>query len=174
MKKIYQCLLLSMSCFSSFIFADEVQGHGKVDLSGEIVESACTIDTDSLDQTIDMGIIPISIMMKFGESESRDFSINLVDCRWGEDTKNNYQGFDITFSGHTNDRYFLVSGEAEGVELRLNDYSGKQILPGQKVLFEGETSESIVNKYSFKLVANGENLKSGLFSSLINYSISYN
>lgn len=174
MKKSPYSLFL-ISCMTSCVYAGGAQQeHGKVDLSGEIVESACTIDTDSIDQTIDMGIIPISNMMKFGESESKEFSINLVDCRWGEDTKNNYQGFDIKFSGQSNEQYFLVTGEAEGVELRLNDYLGKQIFPGQKVLFEGETSESIVNKYSFKLIANGETLKPGLFFSLINYTISYN
>jgi type 1 fimbria pilin len=170
----YKYLLFSLFCFSSSIFADDVFGHGQVDLSGEILESACTIDMNSFDQTIDFGITPISTILKFGESDIREFSINLVDCRWGEMTQNNYKGFDIVFSGYSNDQYFLVSGEAKGIELRLNDYLGKQILPGQKVLFKGETSETIVNKYSFKLITNGEVLKPGLFSSLIHYSISYN
>ena len=161
-------------CLCMQAFADAQDQHGKVWLAGEIVESACTIDLDSLDQTVDMGVIPLSTMRKFGESEPKHFSIDLIECRWGELSQNNFQGFDITFTGNTDNQYFLVSGEAEGVVLQLDDEFGIKIIPGQINVFQGDTSEEIRNNYSFKLISNGEPLKAGSYYSLVNFSISYN
>jgi len=174
MKRIGQIIIFCHITSATHIYANSDYGHGKVELNGEIVESACTIDMNSLDQTVDMGIIPISTLSRLGESKPKDFFITLIDCRWGESSKNNYQGFDVTFTGHTNDQFFLVEGEAEGIQLRLENSSGKQILPGMKVPFEEQTTETIINKYSFKLIPNGQELKPGLYSSLVHYSISYN
>ena len=161
-------------CLCTQVCADTDNQHGNVWLAGEIVESACTIDLDSLDQTIDMGIIPLSTMRKFGESDPKHFSIDLIECRWEELSQNNFQGFDITFTGNTNNKYFLVNGDAKGVVLQLNDEFGAQIIPGQKNVFQGNTSEEIRNNYSFKLISNGEPLKAGSYYSLVNFSISYN
>lgn len=161
-------------CLSTSVFADSKNQYGKVSLAGEIVESACTIDLGSLDQTIDMGVIPLSTIRKFGENEPKYFTIDLIECRWGEESQNNFQGFDITFTGNTDKRYFLVNGEAEGVVLQLDDEFGAQIIPGKKNVFQKNISEKIQNNYSFKLISNGEPLKAGSYYSLVNFSISYN
>lgn len=166
-------IFIILVSITSNAFAALHQPEGKVWMLGEIVESACTIDSGSLDQVVDMGILPIGVLRSRRESEEREFEINLVECLWGEDTQNNYTNFDISFTGNTQDNYFLVHGDAKGVFLSLADSNRKQIIPGEKINYPGGKPE-ITNKYFLKLLPNGDEMKPGDFESLIHFNISYN
>lgn len=120
-------------------FANLNDSEGKVWMLGEIVESACTIDSGSLDQTVDMGVLPIGVLLSEGEGPTKDFQIKLIDCLWGDDTQSNYSNLDITFTGNTDGKYFLVNGDAAGVVLELEDVNKKPIIPGEKINYPGGT-----------------------------------
>ena len=159
--------------FPVFSFANVNDTEGKVWMLGEIVESACTIDPGTLDQTIDMGVLPISTLLSEGGSPSKEFHIRLIDCLWGDDTQSNYSNLDITFTGNTDGKYFLVNGEAAGVVLELEDANKKQIIPGEKINYPGGV-QNISNQYFLKLLPNGELVKPGNYYSLLHFNINYN
>ncbi len=52
-------LLIALSVGSTAAAAKN-QGHGKVSLGGTIVETPCGIASDSLDQTVDFGLISMT------------------------------------------------------------------------------------------------------------------
>lgn len=165
-------LILFMMSISQ-TFAASHDPEGRVWMLGEIVESACTIDSGSLDQVVDMGVLPIGVLRSLGSSEAKEFQINLIDCLWGEDTQNNYTNFDITFTGNTEGNFFLVNGDAEGVFLLLEDANRKQIIPGEKINYWGG-KQAFSNRYFLRLLPNGDEMKPGDFYTLIHFNINYN
>ena len=157
----------------SVSFANLNDSEGKVWMLGEIVESACTIDSGSLDQTVDMGVLPIGVLLSEGEGPTKDFQIKLIDCLWGDDTQSNYSNLDITFTGNTDGKYFLVNGDAAGVVLELEDVNKKPIIPGEKINYPGG-AQNLSNQYFLKLLPNGELVKPGNYYSLLHFNINYN
>ena len=119
-------IFLVLTSVVSHSFAASHEPEGMVWMLGEIVESACTIDSGSLDQVVDMGVLPIGVLRAQGESEEKEFEIKLIDCLWGEDSQNNYTNLDIAFTGNTQGNYFLVNGDARGVFLSLADENRRQ------------------------------------------------
>lgn len=166
-------IFIVLAIFISHAFAASHEPEGRVWMLGEIVESACTIDSGSLDQVVDMGVLPIGLLRSLGSSEAKEFQINLIDCLWGEDTQSNYTNFDITFTGDTQGNYFLVHGDAKGVFLLLEDVNKKPIIPGEKISYPGGKKESF-NKYFLTLLPNGDEMEPGDFYSLIHFNINYN
>lgn len=57
------CLLMLLPMQSSFAAA----GWGRVNMQGAVIETACAIDTESRDQTIDMSIAPLSQIIRDGK-----------------------------------------------------------------------------------------------------------
>lgn len=157
----------------SLSFAHLNDSEGKVWMLGEIVESACTIDSESVDQTVDMGVLPIGVLYSEGEGPSKGFQIKLIDCLWGDDTQSNYSNLDITFTGNTDGKYFLVNGDAAGVVLELEDVNRNPIIPGEKINYPGGRQD-ISNQYFLKLLPNGELMKPGSYYSLLHFNINYN
>lgn len=160
--------LLSQLSHASF----DIQS-GKVGMNGEILESACTIDLNSLYQTVDMGNIPIVSVIKEQDVNSVEFEIRLIDCRWGSDTKSNLTSLDISFTGKSEDNHFWVEGDATGVYLGLESISGKMIFPGEIFQLENDFSHQNRSKYKLKLISSGQIPTPGSFDTLIQFNIRY-
>lgn len=101
----------------------ENQGHGKVSLGGTIVETPCGIASDSLDQTVDFGLISMSDASQDGQSvligSRRHFTIKLVNCELASQVKPDfiYRAANVTFDGTADSRdpsLLGVYGEAKG------------------------------------------------------------
>lgn len=60
----------------------EVQGlHGDVSFSGAVIAAPCRISMDSLEQTVDLGVLPNSLFHNVGDrSKPISFRIRLQDC----------------------------------------------------------------------------------------------
>ncbi len=173
----YKALLCILGIFSAIptVFSASSHGWGKVLMSGEIVDTACTIETDSRDQIIDMGIIPLSIIKEFSKAPPKNFNIRLVGCRWERysSNKNQWQTFDVTFDGPGVDNFFTVTGEAKGVQLEIRDEQGIQVIPGKTLPKKSIASGDMSLKYTLQLVTNHQRLQPGSYQTLLRFKIDY-
>lgn len=151
------------------------QGYGKVSVVGKIVDTPCTIDTNSKDQTIDMGVIPISLLKQFKKSPPIYFNIKLVNCRWQNysSINNDWKNFDVTFDGSAEGNFFTVSGEAKGIKLSIYDTLKNNVIPGKALPLQQISYGNINLGYELHLVRDDKLLESGNYHTAINFKISY-
>ncbi|WP_337228510.1 fimbrial protein [Proteus faecis] len=178
LKKYYTllCFILGYAGMCSSVFsAHDSQGHGKVSVMGEIVDTPCTLDTGSKDQTIDMGMIPISTLKQFGKSSPIFFNIKLINCRWQNysDIDDNWKSFDITFNGPAKGNYFKTSGEAKGIALSIYDSLKNNVIPGKELPLQNIAPGDINLRYELHLVRDDQLLESGFYHAVINFKVSY-
>ncbi|ENZ7484579.1 fimbrial protein [Klebsiella aerogenes] len=169
-----------ISCF--FILAGSASakdfGHGRVGMRGEILDSACGVDTESQDQTVDMLVQPLSEVIGSGSGIPRPFSIRLVNCSLQRHSPNNlpvddWQYFKVTFDGIRNHGAFGVEGNARGVALQIRDAQGNIANPGQALPAGNIEPGTMQLNYTLRLVGDGENLSAGSYHSTIRYKLDY-
>jgi type 1 fimbria pilin len=171
----YSLFLLLSLCSVSQASAKDPQGWGRVNMVGAIMETACAIDTNSRDQAINMGVVPISQIARDGQGLTRPFSIRLVNCILTRNDKTlpGWRHFQITFDGHADAGLFSVSGAAKGVALQIADVQGNIATPGAPLPFgELRPSEMQLN-YSLRLVSNRQVLRAGEYNSTVKFKMDY-
>ncbi|WP_419246383.1 fimbrial protein [Serratia sp. NFX21] len=166
------CLLILLPLVS---FPLQASGWGRVNMQGAVIETACAIDTESRDQTIDMFILPLSQIIRDGHGLKREFNIRLINCVLGRIDKKSpdWQRFQVTFDGRGDNGLFAVDGPAQGIALELTDNDGNIAAPGKPLpainISEGDSQLN----YSVRLVSNSQVLRSGEYSSAIRFKIDY-
>ncbi|KNC06427.1 type-1 fimbrial protein subunit A [Klebsiella sp. RIT-PI-d] len=120
---------LSALCLSPVVFADTtVVNGGTVHFKGEVVNAACAVDADSLEQTVPMGQVRTAKLATAGStSNSVGFNIQLNDCDTTVATKAS-----IAFSGtavNSENANVLAlqssaSGSATNVGVQILDRTG--------------------------------------------------
>lgn len=130
MKKIVFALAVSSVVAMTAQAAN--QGGGKVNFHGEVIDAACSIDANSLKQTVELGSVAKVQLVKGGKSTPVDFAIQLHNC---DTTKG--KTATVTFNGVKGDpaegldNAFGVSGPAAGVlGVVVTDAGGSVIAPG--------------------------------------------
>lgn len=168
-------LIFGMLSVCSPAFSAPSQGWGKVSMYGEIVDTACAIETGSRDQTIDMGVIPISVLKQSGKAPSKPFNIQLVDCRWERypSSKGEWQTFEVTFDGPSNGEFFTVSGEAKGVQLSMRDDQGTTVIAGKPLPKREIIPGDMTLNYELQLVTDNQRLQAGSYQTLLRFKIDY-
>lgn len=153
----------------------QASGWGRVNMQGAVIETACAIDTNSRDQTIDMSVLPLSQMIRDGHGISRPFSIRLVNCVLDriDKTLPKWQRFQVTFDGRVDNGLFGVDGAARGVALQLADSYGNIVMPGAPTPFLNITEGDRELNYSLRLVSNQQVLRSGEYTSTIKFKMDY-
>ncbi|MDK9550116.1 fimbrial protein [Lelliottia sp. V89_10] len=107
------------------------QGHGKVTFTGSIIDAPCSINPDSLDQTVDMGQVS-NVALKAdgntGTSVPRNFEIKLENC-----DVTTLKSVQTTFTGAegVTDGSLGITGTAKGASLILTNGDGAQIKLGE-------------------------------------------
>lgn len=164
------CLLMLLPGQSS-----QAAGWGQVNMQGAVIETACAIDTDSLDQTIDMSVIPLSQIIRDGEGGKYPFSIRLVNCVLDrvDDRLPKWRRFQVTFDGRVDNELFGVDGPARGVALQIVDSYGNIIKPGMPSPYLDISEGNKELKYSLRLVSNKQTLRSGEYTSTIRFKMDY-
>lgn len=164
----------TMMMLSASVFAAEDTGHGVVNFTGAIIDAPCSIAPESMDQTVNMGLISDVLLEKQGETPVRPFSIQLESC-----STETVKAATITFSGNTDGidkKHLALSGKGKGAAIALVNQDESEIELGTKTkaiaLVEGD------NKLQFgaKLVSNlkdGESATPGEFKATANFIISY-
>nr|WP_314424079.1 fimbrial protein [uncultured Erwinia sp.] len=167
-------LLLNMGAVSQ-AGPTENQGWGRVRMTGSIVDAACAIDINSTDQTIDMGPVPVSRVIKGSYGIRKKLSINLVNCILSKDKTEpgKWRYFTITFDGVNDDGLFSVEGDAKGIAIKIIDDNGNIARPGESLPSENIESGSMALNFSLQLVSNNQELHAGEFNSIIKFKMDY-
>ncbi|HGM6755389.1 TPA: fimbrial protein [Serratia marcescens] len=176
--RLYNGVFLVVFCLFSFpansALADKnVAGWGRVNMHGAIIDTACAIAINGREQTIDMGILPLSDIIRDGQGHSQSFSINLVNCITERPGKEGWKKFQVTFDGESNGELFGVNGSASGVALQIIDANGNVATPGKAMPTMDIIPGNSQLNYVMRLVANSQALKSGGYLSSIRFKLDY-
>lgn len=103
----------------------------EVRLHGRIIDQPCTIAPDSLDQTVDMGVVDVRELYANGGGAYIPFTIRLNNCKPGI-----FKAARVTFSGKEDGvmsgALGFTQGSAAGAGLRLYDDRQGKIELGQQ------------------------------------------
>lgn len=164
---IFSCLV------APFAVAANDAGHGRVNMQGAIIDTACAIAVESRDQVIDMDVIPFADVLRDGHGRSKPFSIALVNCVLERPGKPDWRQFQVTFDGERDGDYFGVYGDARGVALRIMDEYGNHALPGKALPLRDVILGNKMLHYTLTLMPNQRALKAGAYFSTIRFKLDY-
>ncbi|MFC0228828.1 fimbrial protein [Serratia aquatilis] len=148
---------------------------GDINLSGSIIDVPCSIDVDSRNQTLDMGLLPATQIIREGQGGEHAFTIKLVNCllfRVNEQLPE-WRYFQITFDGLNDNGKFGIIGNAAGVALQISDNQGRIAVPGVPLPTGQLSSGEMSLHYSARLVSNSRQLHTGEYSSLVSFKMDY-
>ena len=155
--------------------AEHPVDHARVTMEGQILDTPCSIDVGSREQTISMGATPVGIIARNGSGRRVPFVIELRDCTLARADSRlpDWKGYSIVFDGVADGRNFAISGPARGVALRIADSEGHLAVPGQFLpdgqLVQGDQALT----FTMQLVSNHHALVRGDYSAVIHFGISY-
>ncbi|HBV9912403.1 TPA: type 1 fimbrial protein [Klebsiella aerogenes] len=151
------------------------QEHGRVSLRGSIIETPCAIDTQSRDQTVDMGATPVGVIARDGHGAARSFSIRLVNCHLERSDKGqaDWRYFRATFDGPSENGQFGLHGGARGVSLQLADRDGNIASPGEPLPPGRLISGNQELDYTLRLVGDRQSLLAGDFHTILRFRMDY-
>ncbi|EPZ8357871.1 fimbrial protein [Klebsiella pneumoniae] len=168
-------LFILLFCSSSYA-APENQGKGKITVSGEIVESACTISTDDIWQEIDFGNLSLGEFADGNTPASKPLSIQLINCTLDKKNGGVWSSASITFDGERDEHsknMFAVTGDGKGVAINLTDINGNKAIPGQPLPAVAVQEDKTNLTFNLFLERNGDVLTPGKLSSFIRFMVSY-
>ncbi|WP_174846802.1 MULTISPECIES: fimbrial protein [Yersinia] len=163
--------LLSLPAMASPMKTD----WGRVSMEGSITDTACAIDPGSLEQTIDMAIMPIGLLVQNGVGNKHPFEIRLLDCTIAhpDPSKSNRQHFTVSFDGAADGNNYAVYGEAEGVAMQIIDDKGNASIPGVASPEINIIPAGMTLNYALRLVGNGKMLRAGTYHSSVRFTLDY-
>ncbi|WP_435952413.1 fimbrial protein [Dryocola sp. BD626] len=152
-------------------------GHGKITFTGSVIDAACSIDSQSLSQDVELGAIAKHALENNGKSTPIDFKLTLRDCDTGSLSAGTAS---ITFNGVAGNtteglaESFATTGQAAGtVGVVITDLGGNVIKPG-------DASQPIAlatgdNDMEFQAYVLGakSSIATGKFQSVANFVMDY-
>ncbi|MFQ2724945.1 fimbrial protein [Aeromonas caviae] len=151
-------------------------GSGKVTFNGEIINAPCSVAPESVDQVVEMGQISTKELANGGESNSKPFSIKLLNCEISDK-----DAVKVTFSGAKDpvEPTLLVigGGDAAGAGIKMTAPGGDPIELGTPTAAFGLVNGD--NELTFSAVLKGyakqdtKPLKAGAFTAVTNFTLSY-
>ena len=158
------------------------QGSGIVRLGGEIIDTACTLDTGSAYQLIEMPPVPVGRLIRDGDSDPHPFSLRLVACtltRPDPETPGEYlpdwQHVRVTFDGLTDreGRSFAAQGSSQGVALHITDMQGRESVPGVPMPMAPISADDLSLHYIVQLVGNNQPMVVGAHRAAVRFRLEY-
>ncbi|MBU9828520.1 type 1 fimbrial protein [Rahnella sp. FC061912-K] len=172
LNKIVLGLSFAMSIASFANAAD--QGHGTVTFTGSIIDAPCSIDPDTIDQTVNLGQVSNVALLDKGASAPKYFEIRLENCSILEDKANTVTA---TFSGATGgtDGMLGMTGTAAGASIAMADMSGKLIKLGTATAAQAVSVGNNTLGFTAYLQGDGasEGITPGDFKSVANFTLAY-
>lgn len=149
---------------------------GRVNMKGAIVETPCAIEVGERDQTLMMGNVPISQIIRDGRGPEKAFSIRLFDCVLSSinPQQPGWTKFQVTFDGDADNGHFKTFGEANGIAMMIRDPQGNIAVPGASLPAGNIIPGDMHLRYRLNLVGNKENLRAGDYRSTIRFMLDYN
>lgn len=174
-------LVLLCAPFNTLLAAG--QGNGAVELSGQIIDTACAIDTSSAYQVIEMDPTPVGRLIREGEGEPHPFSLRLTNCsltRYNPDRPGeklpDWQHVRVTFDGvpDREGRSFAATGSSQGIALHIIDSEGRESSPGVSMPLMSLTgARDQVLHYTLQLVGNNQPMSVGSHSAAVRFRLEY-
>lgn len=174
-KRILLCAALGDLLFFSHLTWAANQGQGEVTVQGRIIASACAIDIESRDQTINMATSPISQIIRDGYGDVHMFSIKLVNCVLKElnPGKGDWRYFQITFDGREEFGLFGIDGTAKGLALQISDERGNVAMPGIPFKKNDIQPGTMRFNYGLRLMGNNQVMQPGDYYSTVRFKMNY-
>ncbi|WP_313149271.1 fimbrial protein [Enterobacter sp.] len=148
----------------------KIASHGKVNMQGSILESACSININSQYQDILLKTIPVGELLHNNNGPMTPLDIKLVNC---SNLPGEYR-FRVTFYGdNAGDGRFGFTGSAEGVSLRISTIQGEEAVPGIPMTESQLQGGTNVLRYQLRLTGNGQDLKAGTYQTLLRMNLEY-
>lgn len=180
-------LTLSMPLLS-FAAGDEgfYAGQGEIHVSGQLTESACSLDMSSANQSVEMGNISTASLKKTGNrGEAVPVQFRLVNCHRSASNNRDNQG-NLTWSNYSPSVSFSFMAEADkdnpnlvrakgvsGLGLRITDADMRDVVLGQRgnplLLTPGDDLVT----YYLSPERTMSPLKAGAYNTLIMYRLNY-
>ncbi len=155
MNKVLLAVVIACGISSVAHAAVKDQGHGKVTFNGSIIDAACSIAPESIDQTVELGQISKVALKDSGTSTPRHFEIKLENCEFeGKDAKNKVE---LTFTGmaaNGSNGLLGITGSAKGAGVAIVDASGTQVKLG--VPTKAQELQNGNNSLAFSAYLQGE------------------
>jgi type 1 fimbria pilin len=148
---------------------------GRVQLTGSIVDSACTIRMGNDSQTIAFNPLALNSLVSGSTSAKQSLNISISDCITSTTAQKiaPSQRFRLTFEGQPDGKNFAIQGAAKGIALRIEDEHGKLISPGVSIEHNTHTADRLLLNYSLTLVGSGHALETGNYHSTIKLSVQH-
>ncbi|QXI46732.1 fimbrial protein [Pseudomonas anuradhapurensis] len=148
---------------------------GRVQLTGSIVDSACTIRMGNDSQTIAFNPLALNSLVSGNTSAKQSLKIAIRDCFTSTTARDiaPSQRFRLTFEGQPEGKNFAIQGAAKGIALRIEDEHGKLISPGESIEHNTDTADRLLLNYSLTLVGSGHALETGDYNATIKLSIQH-
>ena len=167
--KVFFALSVVMSVASVANAAD--QGHGTVTFHGHIIDAPCSINSDSVDQKIELGDISNAALKDAGTSVPKPFQILLENCSLETE-----KTVTTTFTGAAGANGTLgITGDAKGAGIVLTDGAGAKIKLGEATA--AQTLQDNDNTLSFSAYLQGDGgevaVIPGEFQSITNFTLAY-
>jgi P pilus assembly protein, pilin FimA len=157
---------------SSFAVNAADQGHGTVTFTGSIIDAPCSINPDSIDQTVNLGQVANVALEDGGTSTPRPFQIKLENC-----TTATASTVETTFTGAEGANGLLgITGNAKGASIAITDGTGTVVTLGEAT--NPQAIQDGNNTLSFSAYLKGDgtgvDIIPGDFQSIADFTLAYN
>ncbi|HDT2108503.1 TPA: fimbrial protein [Enterobacter roggenkampii] len=167
--KILLAVTVAMGMSQVSLAHAEDQGHGQVKFHGMIIDSPCSIDDQSQDQTVELGQISDVALSNGGTSKPKSFNVMLKNC-----SISTASTVTTTFTGLAGqDGKLGISGTASGAGIVLTDAAGNKIELAKPS--SAHTLQNGDNTLSFAAYVQGDgaSVTPGEFSSVADFTLAY-
>lgn len=172
--KLNKIMLAAVMTLGTMSMANAAnQGMGSVTFKGSIIDAPCSIEPESLDQTVKLGDIASAQLKNGGKSTPQDFLIKLVGCDVAT-----AKDLTTTFTGAESEAapgLLAMKGSARGASIAINDIDGK-LLPLAKASKAIKIENGHTNlRFSAHLQGDGASaaITPGEFTSVADFTLAY-
>ncbi|NTY86590.1 type 1 fimbrial protein [Serratia fonticola] len=174
LNQLVMALGLGVAMIAGGANAADDQGHGSVNFEGSIIDAPCSIDPDTIDQTVNLGQVSNVALQadnNTGTSIPKTFQIRLEGCNLST-----AETVLTTFRGAEGANGLLgITGTAKGASIAITDGTGKLIELGQASKPQGIGNGSNTLQFSAYLQGDGASatIVPGNFTSVADFTLAY-
>lgn len=173
------CLLLFVLVWQPAEAGTPASTPGEMRVSGEIIETPCSIDNPDRDQWLDFGPLTVrEILQQSNGNLQRVFHIKLVGCtllsRFTPGLS--WHLARVTFLSDTpgsSDRLVGIAGEAKGFAIRLSGIDGEPIVFGQPSNGIALVDGNNMLNFRASIVPLEKNISAGSFYASVHFFMDY-
>lgn len=180
LNKLSLAILFATSTISTSVLA--AGNTGELHFTGQVVNSPCNIESDSLNQEVPFGQLSRA-SLEAGNAAEKNIAIKLKDCNFNEFTKGTddkwvpVKDIKITFGGKnyvgTKKEFLAVTGTASNIGIQIKDFNFDE---AKSVLnqIRNQQGENVLEFTALaKRVDGTAPVTEGEFSSIADFKIAY-